>query len=147
MVGKKLHRHSRVEVHTKFDDASRPETWFCAEVSEDSSSHEDTVRVRFRNNKWNSGAASNEVHKQRVRSVPPDDLQPQNGVSAKIWAIGEARLPIRLIADEEHRVAEILKRYEEIKARWSNRPRVSPVEFEPGTPLLTFAHAENSLTF
>lgn len=136
MLGKKLHRHSRVEVHTKFDDPSRPETWFCAEVSEDSSAHEDTVRVRFRNNKWNSGAASNEVHKQRVRAVPPDDLQPQNGVSAKIWAIGEARLPIRLIADEEHKVAEILDRYEEVKAQWLNRSRVSPVEFEPERDVL-----------
>lgn len=128
LAGKKLQRHSRVEVHATFEDPSRPQTWFCAEVSEDSGV-DDIVRVRYRNNKWNVGAA-NAVHKHRVRPVPNEDLHPTHGLSAKIWAIGDARLPIRLIADEEHKVSEILHRWEQIRSRWAGSGRISPVEFE-----------------
>jgi hypothetical protein len=137
MHGKKLTKHSRVEVHSTFEDATRPETWFCAEVSEDSPVIDDFVRVRFRNNKWNMGKSSNEVHKHRVRPVPNEDLIPTHGLSAKIWAIGDARLPIRLIADEEHRVSEIIHRWEEVRSRWIGSNRISPVEFESGSSFFT----------
>eukprot|EP01122_Echinamoeba_exundans_P013234 TRINITY_DN573_c0_g2_i1.p1 TRINITY_DN573_c0_g2~~TRINITY_DN573_c0_g2_i1.p1 ORF type:complete len:383 (-),score=71.32 TRINITY_DN573_c0_g2_i1:911-2059(-) len=136
MHGKKLQKHSRVEVHSTFEDPMRPETWFCAEVSEDSPVTDDFVRVRFRNNKWNMGKSSNEVHKQRVRPVPNEDLIPTHGLSAKIWAIGDARLPIRLIADEEHRVSEIIQRWEEVRARWSGISRISPIDFESDRDVL-----------
>jgi len=78
-----------------------------ARVIEESQHKDASVKVEYKNTKWNlyGDAEKTIIAKNRLR-LPPTNCLTQ-GLTKMAWGLNGSKLPLRLLSDEEHKIADM----------------------------------------